>query len=240
MKKTLLWIVFVVLLLVFLPKINWGKVSLIPAETVTVNGEAKNQQKNELATFTAGVEAVNASKEEAVKEVNDKIAELTKAIKDFGIAEADIKTQNMSVYQQEESYWDGGVQKSRKGLWRVNNSMEVVLRDISKANDFADLLNRSAANNVYGPNFAMSDVNNAEKTLYDEAVKDAREKAEAIAKYSGRRIGKVLSVNEVSGGQVMPMYNLRTAADIGGAGGAGVEPGSSTVYKSLTVVFELR
>ena len=85
MKKTWSWIVLIVLLLIFLPKVNWGKMSLLPVETVTVNGEAKSQQKNEIATFTAGVEVVISVKEEAVTEVNEKIAELIKAIKDFGI-----------------------------------------------------------------------------------------------------------------------------------------------------------
>ncbi len=237
MKKTWSWIVLIVLLLIFLPKVNWGKISLLPVETVTVNGEAKSQQKNEIATFTAGVEVVSSVKEGAVTEVNGKIAELTKAIKDFGITEADIKTQNISIYQEEDSYWDGGVQKSRKGLWRVNNSIEIVLRDVTRVNDFADLLNKSAANNVYGPNFAMSDINEVEKSLYEGAMEDAKEKAATIARYSGRRIGKVISVNETSGGQVMPVYMKSVMLD---SGGAGVEPGSSTVYKGLTVVFELK
>jgi uncharacterized protein YggE len=68
--------------------------------------------------------------------------------------------------------------------------------------------------------------------------KDAREKATLIAKASGRKLGKVVTVND--GGTVSniyPMYRSIKAAD-GMGGGAVSEPGSATVSKSMTVVFE--
>ncbi len=66
---------------------------------------------------------------------------------------------------------------------------------------------------------------------------DAKEKAEIIAKASGRKLGKVLTVTEGSAGSnLLPMY----AAKEGMGGGASVEPGTSTVSKSMTVTFELK
>jgi len=73
--------------------------------------------------------------------------------------------------------------------------------------------------------------------LYDMAIKDAREKAESIAKASGRTLGKVISVNDGNTSSVYPMYAMKDSA---GGGGAVTEPGSTTVYKNLTVVFELK
>lgn len=232
-------IVLVVLAIVLVPwrKINWGKVQWLQVETVTVNGEAKSKQKNQIATFTAGVDALKDNKDDAIKEVNTKVDALIKAVKDFGIDESDIKTQNMSVYQQEESYYDNGVQKMRKGQWRINNSVEIVLRQVEKASDLANLLTGSGANNVYGPNFSFEDTNQAEKDLFEAAMKDAKEKAEMLAKVSGRKLGKVVNINETSGGI---NYSLMSAK-VDGMGGGGVptEAGSTTVSKSLTVSFEL-
>lgn len=219
-------------------RINWGKFSWQPAETVTVTGEARSIEKNQIASFTAGVEAVKDNKDEAVKEVNGKVEALIKAAKDFGIKAEDITTQNLSIYQSEEMYWDNGVQKSRKGQWRVNNSIEITLREVDKASGLADVLTSSGANNVWGPNFRMDDTNAAETALFDEAMKNAKEKAEAVAKASGRSLGKVLSVNEGSGtSNIFPLY---AAKDGMGGGGAPVEPGSGTVSKSVTVVYEMR
>lgn len=238
MKNILMAAILVILTIIVLPWINWGKISYLPAETVAVTGEAKSQQKNQIATFSAGVEVINNDKQTAVNEVNNKINALVKSIKEFGIAEADLKTQNMSIYQQEETYYEGGVQKTRKGQWRVNNSVEITLREIDKANDLADLLGKSGATNTWGPNFAMDDTNAAEKALYEMAMKDAREKAESIAKASGRALGKVISVTD--GGASSPVYPVAMRADGLGGGGAKLEAGSTTVYKSMNVVFELK
>lgn len=240
MKKIVGTVVLVLLLVWIVPwkKINWGKITWQPSEIVTVTGEARSQEKNQIATYTAGVEAVNTKKEEAVSEVNNKIEALIKAIKDFGIDEKDIKTQNISIYQGEESYYEGGVQKSRKGQWRVSNSVEITLREVDKANELTDLLSQSGANNVWGPNFSMDDTNVIEKTLYEAAMKDAKEKAEDIAKASGRKLGKVLSVTDGGSSDIYPVYSMK--ADSGRGGGMATEPGTSTVYKSLSVVFELK
>jgi uncharacterized protein YggE len=216
-------------------RINWGKVSLTQPQSVTVTGTAKSIQKNQIATFTAGVDAVNDKKDVAVTEVNTKVAALTKAVKDFGIKEQDIKTQNLSVYQNEETYYDNGVQKSRKGQWRVNNSIEITLRDVTKASQLTDLLTNSGATNTYGPNFQFDDTSQAEKDLYNLAMKDATDKAAILAKSAGRKLGKV--VNVVEGSTQANVYPMMKAAD--GLGGAPVEVGSGTVSTSLTVVFEL-
>ncbi|MFA6602952.1 MAG: SIMPL domain-containing protein [Candidatus Shapirobacteria bacterium] len=218
--------------------VNWGKVAWQPAETVTVTGEAKTQVANQLATFTAGIDVINNDKNEATKEINTKMEELVKAAKDFGIEEKDITTQNLSYYQQEESYYEGGVQKFRKGQWRVSSSIEMKLRNIEKATELAGILANSGANNVYGPNFQLDDTGEAENGLFDGAMTQAKAKAEIAAKAAGRSLGKVISVSEgIQNGTVVPMY--RSMAE-GGGGGTPMEPGSGTVYKTVTVVYELR
>jgi uncharacterized protein YggE len=193
--------------------------------------------KNQIASFTAGVDVINSDKNAATKEINTKMADLVKAAKDFGIADKDIKTQNLSYYQQEESYYDNGVQKFRKGQWRVSSSIEMKLRDTTRAQDFAGILANSGANNVYGPNFALDDTDQAENGLFDAAMDKARTKAELAAKAAGRSLGKVISVSEgTTNNNVVPMYRMAE----GGGGGAPMEAGSGTVYKTVTVVYELK
>jgi len=238
-------IILVILALVLIPwkNINWGKLQWLSSETVTVIGEAKSIQKNQIASFTAGVNIIKEKKDEAVTEANQKMDALIKSVKDFGIPEADIKTQNMSVYQQQEPVYDIG-SKTRSttntsSRWIANNSIQITLRNVDKVNELADLLNSSGANNVYGPNFGMDDTNNVEKTLYDAAIQDAKDRATLIAKASGRKLGKVVVVND--GGSVnniYPMYSSK--ADSGMGGGAVSEPGSATISKTLTVTFEFK
>lgn len=232
-------LILIVIAIFILPwrNINWGKMNL-GGETVVVTGESEIKQKNEVASFSAGVNVIKEQKEEAVDEVNKKINELITSLKEFGIPEEDLKTQNMSVYQQQEQpiYLSSG-NPSKTGQWVVNNTIEITLRDVERTQELMDLLNKSGANNIYGPSFRIEESNETEKSLFDSAVVDAREKAEIIAKASGRRLGKIINVIEGSGGNYYPVYS-RMATD--GLGGGSVEPGVSTISKILTVTFELK
>lgn len=102
-NKTVGILILVIIAAFVLPwrNINWGKLSF-QGETVVVTGESKTKQKNEVASFSAGVNVIKEKKEEAVDEVNKKINELITSVKDFGIPDEDIKTQSMSIYQQQE------------------------------------------------------------------------------------------------------------------------------------------
>lgn len=217
--------------------INWGSLTLANERTITVTGTSEQQTKNQIATFTAGVTSVKDKKEDAVSEVNTKMAEIVTSVKNFGVAAEDIKTQNSSIYQMQETYYEDGRQKSRQGQWSVSNNIEIVLRDVDKASAFSDLLAKTGASNVYGPNFMMDQTSGFEESLTAAAIENAKEKAGAVAVSSGAVLGEIVSVVEGYNSPIYPAYAL---GGRGGGGGAAVEPGSSTVAKTVTVIFRLR
>ena len=233
-------IMVVLAILYFFPwkMITWGTMVMSPERMVTVTGYAESKEKNQIANYSAGVNAVKDSKDEAVNEVNDKIGAITEAVKTFGIDPSDIQTQSMSVYQRQESYYDNGVQKSKPGQWDVNNTISVTLRDVARASAMADLLTKSGATNVYGPNFQLDTTKKAEDALTADAIANAQIKAETMAKASGTSLDKIISVSEGSSGGVS--YPLYAMDGRGGGGGAAVEPGSTTVNKTVTVVWSLK
>ena len=219
--------------------IEWGRVTMEPVRVLTVTGNAESQEKNQIAKFSAGMSAVNMDRDVAVKEVNTKIEAITKAVKEFGIKDEDIITQSMSIYQMQESFYENGTQRQKPGQWSVNNNIEVTLRDVERANTLADLLSKSGATNVWGPNFQLDRSDKAADSLMEAAIEDAKVKAEAIAKATGSSLGRVISVNEsyTTGGIIYPMSAMK---EMGGGGGAALESGTSTVAKSVTVVWEIR
>ncbi|MBI4029544.1 MAG: SIMPL domain-containing protein [Candidatus Blackburnbacteria bacterium] len=218
-------------------QIDWGNVHFTPGKTITVTGQSQTKQKNQVANFTAGVNAVNDNKDQAVGEVNKKMTDIIKSVKDFGVKSEDIQTQNISVYQTQESYYDAdGRQKTRPGQWQVSNSIQITLRDVSRASDFANLLTASGANNVYGPNFSLESSKDAENQLLQDAIEDAKKKAATVATASGGKLGKVISVTEGTQSYVTPLF----AREGMGGGGAPTEPGSTTTGKTVTVVFQLQ
>lgn len=220
--------------------IQWGRMTMEPTRVLTVTGYAESKEKNQIAKFSAGMSAVNMDRDAAIKEVNTKIEAITKAVKEFGIKDEDIITQSMSIYQMQESFYEGGTQRQKPGQWSVNNNIEVTLRDVERANTLADLLSKSGATNVWGPNFQLDRSEKAADSLMEAAIQDAKVKAEAIAKASGSSLGRVMSVSEgmTSGGIIYPMMAVKEMG--GGGGGASLESGISTVAKSVTVVWEIR
>lgn len=219
-------------------KIDWGSVHYTPGKTITVIGQSQTKQKNQIANFTAGVNAISDDKNQAVVEVNKKMEDIIKSVKDFGIKSEDVQTQNISIYQNQESYYDtDGRQKTRPGQWQVSNSTQITLREVNKASELANLLTASGANNVYGPNFSLESSKEVENQLLQEAIDDARKKADALAQASGSKLGKVINITESTQSPALPLY-AREA--VGGGGGAPTEPGSTTTGKTVTVVFQLR
>jgi uncharacterized protein YggE len=239
-------IIMVLVLLIFvLPfrSINWGKINVGQDKGITVVGEASSREKNQIALFNVGVSIKEKVKEKAVNEVNEKINQVIKDLKKFGIDEDDIKTERIIIYEEEvrvnriEMYEEEKNDAEEK-FWQVSNSIEVVLREVDRVNDLADLLAEGEATNVYGPNLRMDDTSEVEKILYNSAINDAREKAELIAKASGRKLGKVLSVVE-GVGSIRSNYEMALTSSERMVG-ASIEPGMTMVNKSLVVIFELK
>lgn len=227
-------VIFILLFLLPLRNINWGKINIAQDQGITVTGEAETKLKNQIASFSAGVNVNKANKDEAVKEVNEKMNKLIDDVKAFGIKAEDIKTQGISISEGERY-------ETKQKEWYVGNSIEIILREVDKTSELTDLLSKSGANNVYGPNLRLDDGNTAEKALYDAAMKDAREKAELIVKSAGRKLGKVLSVMDSNSVNYGRPYLLSAKEGLGGADmAAPIEAGATTVSKSITVVFEMK
>ena len=237
MKKFLLILLFFLglgLLIKFVP------FSLEPSASITVSGEARQDLTSQIANFSAGVTATNIDKQTAVNEVNSAMEKIIKSVKDFGIDAKDIQTQQVSVYQTKEDRQEIMIYPPRpsgKDVWQASNSISITLRDITKASALADLLQQSNATNVYGPDYSLDDTTQAQADLLSKAIDNAREKAQKIAVASKRKLGKIITVSE--GGTVMPGPVFRSMS-VAETVSTPVEPGSETIYKSVTVTFELK
>ena len=206
--------------------------SLKQPATITVTGEAKKDELPQIARFSASVTAANADKQTVVNEVNSAMEKIIKSVKDFGIDEKDIQTQQVSVYQTKEE------RLSAKDIWQAGNSINITLRNITQASALADLLQGNGAANVFGPNYSLDDTTQAQADLLSKAIDNAKTKAQKIASASGRKLGKVITVNE--GSSVYPEPLFLGGSTMAEKSSAPVEPGTETVYQSVTVTFELK
>lgn len=243
MKKGIVWLVVLMGVVYFFPwkNIGWGKITLATDRTVTVTGYAESKVTNQIANFSAGVSAINDKKDVAVNEVNQKMTDLVKAIKELGIEEADIKTFQVNVYQMQQNVEPGsmGMGRVKLGQWSANNSVEIVLRNVDKASELTDVLTKSGATNVYGPNFSLDTSNKAADKLIGAAIEDSKIKAEAAALAGGAKLGKLISVSE-SGSSDQRVYPMMAkSAMMDSTVPAPMEAGSTTVSKTITAVWGL-
>jgi uncharacterized protein YggE len=214
---------------------SFGMLAFGKGDYVTVMGTSKTTQGNQIATFTAGISTLNSDKNAAVAEMTRKSTEILAAVKNFGIPDADIKTDNINIYQDQT--YDQTEQKYVLGDWRATESVEIKLRDITKATDLTTLLS-SISDSLYGPNFAVDSKSTDESSLLVGALVDARAKADAVAKASGKKLGNMTNFFEgtAANNSLTPVYSA------GGMGGGApiVVPGSTDITKTVTVTYRLR
>jgi len=247
-KKEFLGLAILVGVVYFFPwkNISWGKITIAPERTVTVTGYAESKVTNQIANFSAGVSAFNDKKEVAVNEINTKMTAIIAEVKALGVGDADIQTSQVNVYQMQESVVSSGrmmpaidTGKVKLGQWSASNSIEIVLRNVDKASELTDILNKSGATNVYGPNFSLDTSSKASDLLIGAAIENSKVKANVIATSGGAKLGKMISVNEgYSSPNVYPMM-AKTMMDSSVSVPAPVEIGSTNVSKTVTVVWGL-
>ena len=221
MKKILLLLSFFLglgLIIKFVP------LSIEPSASITVNGEARQASLPQIAYFTASVTVTDKDKQAAVNQVNQAMAGLLQSLKEFGMEAKDIQTQNVAAYEDE-----------RRGNWQVSNSVRMTLRQMDKVSALADLLAQDQRAEVSGPSYGLEDTTEMQTELLAAAVADAREKAQKIAQSSGRKLGKVLTVTESGASYPRPMAIAEKADS-----STPVEPGTETVFQSVTVTFALK
>jgi len=211
------------------------------AASITVSGEAKSKLTSQIAHFSASVSVFNETKQTAVNEVNTKMTAIIKAVKDFGIDESDIQTQNVSVNEVKENPEMLLIYPPRPTQpgWQASNSISLVLRSVDQASELTDLLASLEATDVSGPYFSVDDTTQAQTDLLTQAIDNARVKADKIAQASNRKLGKVITVTEGYSSNPGPLYR---AAGMGmdSAVSAPVEPGSETITQTVTVTFQLK
>lgn len=236
-NKHFLLKLFLVLLVVGIGLSYMYSEGIIPGkkrQTITVTASASSQETNEIAVFNATVMVNNADKATAIAEMNERMNSVMEEIKKFGIDEKDIKTQNFNIYQQQNYNPQTG--ENTLGDWVASTTVDVTLRDVTQASVLSETLAGLEISNVFGPMFQNDVDDNSDTALLAKATENAREKAAAIAKASGARLGRLVSFAE--GGAMDPNYPIMYDRAMGGGGGM-MEPGSTTNVKTVTVTYEI-
>jgi len=168
---------------------------------------------------------------------NQTINDIKAGLKQLGVDEKDIKTTNYNIYPN----YDYSARTPNITGYNVNISLKVVSEDLSKINDIVDTATRLGANEVRNISFEVKDRQAAIDEATKIAIKDAKEKAQKIARESGISLGKLINVyvsetpNYVNKGL---FYDMASSAGTGGGGGTEIEPGQTEITVIATLSYE--
>lgn len=147
---------------------------------IAVNGSATVQAEPDMVTLSLGVEETKGDVAAAQALVNEKIAAVVEALKNAGIDEKDIQTGYYSIYNS-YNYDD----PDNNMQYVASCSLNVIVRELSKAGEMIDVAVAAGANQVGGVTFGVSDLTALQDKALEMAVADGIRRAGVMAKAAG-------------------------------------------------------
>ncbi len=227
-----------------------GKEISVP-NSISVTGKGEAVSIPDIATFSFGVNETAKTVKEAQTLATDKINKALTAVKIGGVEEKDIKTLSYSINPRYE-YTQGictqyGCPGGKSVLmgYDVSQTVEVKIRDLSKAGELFDTIGTAGIKTVNGLSFTIDDIDSVKAIARTKAIADARAKAEKIAKDLGVRLVKITSFYDSSDDNSFnPMY--ASESTFGGAMTmkASVAPqiptGEQKVEATVSISYEIK
>lgn len=201
---------------------------------VTVNGTGEVRGTPDLLRADIGADATAPDVSAAVTQVNGKAQAIIDAVVGAGVKREDVQTSKLSINPQYSSPGTGGGTSTISG-YKAQNSLRIVVRDLSKASGVLDKAIQAGGNNtrLSGVTFDMADDSKLLADARERAFKDAKTHAEQYAKLSGLGLGDVVTISESHGST--PLNDGAEAK----MAAVPVEPGSQTVKFTVTVKWAL-
>jgi uncharacterized protein len=197
---------------------------------VTVTGEATVAVAPDTAMIRLGVGTQEKTAREASEANARQMTAVLAAIKDTGVADRDIQTSRLSLQPQYDPNKSG---TARLTGFQASNQVTVRIRDIDKLPTVLDRAITAGANEMSGIEFVVSEQSKLLDQARDDAIADARRKADLYAKAAGAKLGRVVSITEEgSAPPPRPIQALR-------AGAVPIAPGEQTLKAIVTVSYEL-
>jgi uncharacterized protein len=201
---------------------------------ISVTGEASISVPPDLAEINAGVSTEAKTAREASEANNAAMGKVLLALKGAGIEEKDFQTSRLSLQPQYAPNRSGPAAVTG---YRATNHVTIKLRDVTKVASMIDLVTAAGANELGGINFMVSSASKLLDEAREQAIADARRKAEIYAKAAGVTLGAPVSISE-EGSQAPPQFR-RMAAGMAAAA-TPVATGEETLRVAVSVSWAIK
>ena len=214
--------------------------------TISVMGEGKASVAPDMLVINVSISELAATTELAQTQADDKVSKLKKILTAADIADKDIKTTNVNTYPE----YDRSNANGKKLLWyRSQQSITINVTGENfweKWGNIVTQISKIGGVNVDNTYFDLKDKNAAYAWAREQALTDAKSKAEQLAKASGVTLGKPVMITDNSYANVPgPIYydakntTMWATADTAVAS-TPLSPGETEVTINVNVVYEIK
>jgi len=236
---------FVSLILLSLPALA----NPLPSQPhIYVEGSAELEVEPDMMNFSLSIQKLDLDLAKAKADVDARSRLLIETIKKFGIKAEDIATTALNIHPEYEYKENQRVLVGNQ----VARQVDITLRDLKKYPDMMKALVDAKISETINTNLTLTNKKLVEEKVQTAAMKDARERAERLAKSQGKSVGDPWSISEfnIRGDEVWKLIpnrqligsssnKMAMRADIANSGEP-FEPGKMKITAQLYVVYLLK
>lgn len=165
--------------------------------TVSVKGYAEMDIVSDFATWGANITVTSSTMQEGYDKLKEQIDKVMQYLEKNGIKNEDIELRNLYSEDIIEYFAGGG---SKHNGYRLNQSFSLSSKDLLKVKNLSieitELIREGIAITSFAPQYSYTKLNDLKVKMLGEATKDARLRAEQIAKSGGNEIGGIISASQ--------------------------------------------
>lgn len=213
-------------------------------KTIRITGKGNLKVRPDTTRIIITLEKVCREYGDALRNSSENTESLRDLLKRLGFERTDLKTLNFHVDTEYENYRENDVYKQRMVGYRYRHVMKVEFpSDNERLGRILYALASSPVNPEFRISYVVSDPEAKKNELLENAVRDARIKAEALTRAAGVTLKDIWSIDYSWGEvdfEVRPMEELRMAKfDGGGSFDMDIEPDDIDMSDTVTVTWEI-
>ena len=186
------------------------------------------------AQIDGGVPNDAKTAREASDANNAAMGKVLLALKGAGIDEKDFQTSRLSLQPQYAPNRSG---PSPIVGYRAANRVTIRVRDVTKVAGTIDVLVGAGANDIGGINFMVSQASKLLDEAREQAIADARRKAQIYARAAGVTLGEPIAISEE--GSPTPVFRDKVAGGFA-ASAAPIAQGEETLAVTVRVSWAIK
>lgn len=219
--------------------------------SISVNGKGEEVTIPDVATFSFSVtetdKQVATAQEKATKRINAAL----EAVRSAGVVDKDIKTTSYNINPHYD-YQQGVCNQFRcppgKSIltgYDVSQTVEIKIRDLTKAGEIFSTIGTLGVDNVNNLTFSIDDIETVKAAARAKAIENAQAKAKQLSKQLGVHLVGITSFYDSSDDNFGPYYYGRGGdAAVSAVKEAVIPPqiptGEQKITSTVTITYEIK